>query len=271
MTASPHVIVLGNEKGGSGKSTTSMHLFVALARQGKQVGAIDLDSRQQTFFRYLDNRNAYNEREGVSLAMPLLAAVDPSTAPLRAEAAQEDRQNLQDTIKFLGKTCDFIIMDTPGAVTPLSEAAHAAANTLITPMNDSLIDFDLLGRMDPATGKVAGPSIYSELVWSCRQMRAAAGQSPTDWVVLRNRMSTLESRNKRKIGGALADLSKRIGFRVIPGFSERVIFRELFLNGLTLLDLKQGGLINLTLSHVAARQELRDMIKALTLPEIDGI
>lgn len=271
MTAEPHVIVLGNEKGGSGKSTTAMHVFVALARQGKQIGAIDLDSRQQTFFRYLDNRNAYNERQGVSLAMPLLAAVDPSTAALRAEAAAQDQQHLQDTIAFLGKSCDFIIIDTPGAATPLSEAAHAAANTLITPMNDSLIDFDLLGRMDPSTAKVLGPSIYSELVWSCRQKRAAAGLPPTDWVVLRNRMATLESRNKRRISGALEDLSKRIGFRVIPGFSERVIFRELFLNGLTLLDLKQGGLINLTLSHVAARQELRDMVKALDLPDVGGI
>ncbi|MEM9060747.1 MAG: division plane positioning ATPase MipZ [Pseudomonadota bacterium] len=270
MTGPTHIIVLGNEKGGSGKSTTAMHLFVALSRAGHRVGAVDLDSRQQTFFRYLDNRNAYNERQGVSLAMPLLAAVDPSTAPLRAKAAMEDRQNLEDTIAFLSRSCRFIIIDTPGAVTPLSEAAHAAADTLITPMNDSLIDFDLLGRIDPANGKVLGPSVYSEMVWSGRQARAAAGKEPTDWVILRNRMSTLESRNKRKVGGALADLSKRIGFRVIPGFSERVVFRELFLNGLTLLDLKKEGLISLTLSHVAARQELRDMVKALSLPDIGG-
>ena len=154
MTSPAHVIVLGNEKGGSGKSTTAMHVFVALARQGKQVGAIDLDSRQQSFFRYLDNRNSYNERLGVNLAMPMLAAVDPSTAALRSEAATADHQNLNDTIAFLSKSCDFVIVDTPGAVTPLSEAAHAAANTLITPMNDSLIDFDLLGRVDPHDGKV---------------------------------------------------------------------------------------------------------------------
>ena len=266
MTASPHVIVLGNEKGGSGKSTTAMHVFVALARQGKSVGAIDLDSRQQSFFRYLDNRNSCNERMGVSLTMPVLAAVDPSTADLRAEAANEDHRNLNDTIAFLGQSCDFIIIDTPGAVTPLNEAAHAAADTLITPINDSLIDFDLLGRIDPADGSVTGPSIYSELVWSCRQKRAAQGQAPTDWVVLRNRMSTLESRNKRRVGSALTELSQRIGFRIIPGFSERVIFRELFLNGLTLMDLREDGPVAMTLSHVAARQELRDMIKALTLP-----
>ena len=261
-----HVIVMGNEKGGSGKSTTAMHVFVSLARAGHAVGAIDLDSRQQTFFRYLDNRNAYNERQGTALRMPLLAAVDPSTAPMRAKAAAEDRENLASAVSFLSKTCRFVLIDTPGAVTPLSEAAHTLADTLITPMNDSLIDFDLLGRIDPSSGKVAGPSVYSEMVWSARQHRAADGREPTDWVVLRNRMATLDSRNKRKVGGVLAELSKRIGFRVIPGFSERVIFRELFLNGLTLLDLKEGGPITMTLSHVAARKELRDMIRALELP-----
>jgi chromosome partitioning protein len=148
--------VLGNEKGGSGKSTTATHLFVALARQGHRVGAIDLDSRQQSFFRYLDNRNACNERQGGDLAMPRLAAVEPSEAPLCAHAAEEDRRNLDEAVRWLGETCRFIIIDTPGAVTPLSEAAHAAADTLITPMNDSLIDFDLLGRIDPASGKIKG-------------------------------------------------------------------------------------------------------------------
>ena len=262
----PHIIVLGNEKGGSGKSTTAMHLFVTLAQTGARIGAIDLDSRQQSFFRYLENRAAYAERRGARLIMPQMAGIEPSAAPMRAKAAMEDRENLLSAIAHLGQSCEFVIIDTPGSATPLSEAAHSQADTLITPMNDSLIDLDLLGRIDPASGRIKGPSVYSEMVWSARQYRAAEGKEPTDWVVLRNRMSTLESRNKRKVGGALAELARRIGFRVIPGFSERVIFRELFLNGLTLLDLKEDGPIAMTLSHVAARQELRDMIKALTLP-----
>jgi len=262
----PHIIVLGNEKGGSGKSTVAVHLFVALAQQGRAVGAIDLDSRQQSFFRYLDNRAAHAERVGAPLVLPRMAAVAPSTAPMRAKAAMEDRENLREAIRHLGRTCDVLIIDTPGAATPLGEAAHAAADTLITPMNDSLIDFDLLGRLDPATGEVLGPSVYAEMVWSARQHRAAAGHEPLDWLVLRNRMSTLESRNRRRVGGALDALCTRIGFRIIPGFSERVIFRELFLNGLTLLDLREDGPIALTLSHVAARQELRDMVRALNLP-----
>ena len=261
-----HVIVLGNEKGGSGKSTTAMHLFAALAHGGARVGALDLDLRQQSLFRYLDNREAQSTRTGEALSLPRRVHIKASTAQARDQAAAEDHAQLQAAVDDLSANCDFVIIDTPGAVTPLSEAAHIAADTLITPINDSMVDFDLLGRVDPETGKVKGPSVYSEMVWTARQRRAARGQKPIDWVVLRNRLAMLDSRNKHRVGEVLADLSRRIGFRVVPGFSERVIFRELFLNGLTLLDVAEGGAVPLTMSHVAARQEVRDLLRALHLP-----
>ena len=266
-----YVIVLGNEKGGSGKSTTAMQLFVALASAGHRVGALDLDLRQQSFSRYLDNREAHGRRSSTTPLMPLRIAIEPSSARLRDEAAAEDRKHLTAAVADMSRNCDFVIVDTPGAVTPLSEAAHIAADTLITPINDSLIDFDLLGRVDPVTSKVMGPSVYSEMVWSARQHRAVKREKPIDWVVLRNRLSILESRNKRRVGAVMADLSRRIGFRIAPGFSERVIFRELFLSGLTLLDLKEDGPIPMTMSHVAARQEVRDLVKALNLPGVEQI
>jgi chromosome partitioning protein len=271
MGARAHVIVLGNEKGGSGKSTTAMHVLVALLRDGKRVGALDLDLRQKSFFRYLENREAYGERLGQSLLMPRRITITRSDAEHRGQAAEEDRISLEDAIEALSADCDFVIIDTPGAVSALTQAAHAAADTLITPINDSMVDFDLLGRVDPSSGKVLGPSVYSEMVWAARQRRASERRAPTDWVVLRNRIASLESRNKRRVGTVMDALSKRIGFRMVPGFSERVIFRELFLNGLTLLDLKQGGLISLTLSHVAARHEVRDMVKALDLPGVGPV
>ena len=74
--------------------------------------------------------------------------------------------------------------------------------------------------------------------------------------------------NKKKVGSALEDLSRRIGFRVQSGFSERVIFRELFPRGLTLLDLRDTGIDQLNLSNIAARQELRDMMTGLRLPSL---
>src|SRR3546814_12498496 len=70
----------------------------------------------------------------------------------------------------------------------------------------------------------------------------------------RNRLAHREARNMRRVGAALGELAKRVGFRVIPGLSERVIYRELFPRGLTLLDLAAMG--QTSLSHVAARQEL---------------
>jgi chromosome partitioning protein len=162
-----------------------------------------------------------------------------------------------------------VVIDCPGADSVFSQEAHVAADTLITPLNDSLVDFDLLARVDPATGKVRGPSVYSEMVWKGRQRRAVSGRKPTDWVVIRNRVAMLDTRNRRKVSDALAELARRIGFRVAPGFSERVIFRELFLLGLTLLDLKAAG-EGLSMSQVAARQEVRELLRALALPGVDA-
>lgn len=253
-----HIIVVGNEKGGSGKSTTSMHVATALARMGHRVGALDLDVRQRSFGRYLENRMHFTEREGLALPTPRLGHL---------EATAEGSDPLSRAIEALEPDCDFILLDCPGSHTRLSQMAHTLADTLITPMNDSFIDFDLLARMTP-DGKVLGPSIYAEMVWSARQMRGQAGAGPIDWLVLRNRLGTQAMHNKRKVGGALETLSRRIGFRVAPGFSERVIFRELFPRGLTLLDLKDIGTEQLNMSNIAARQELRDLISELRLPGV---
>ena len=256
-----HIIVVGNEKGGSGKSTTSMHVATALVRQGLRVGALDLDVRQRSFARYLENRSAFLAREGLDLPTPILVELPRGAAevddPLSAVVAELDRQ------------ADFIVIDCPGSHTRLSQMAHALADTLVTPMNDSFIDFDLLARLTPE-GKVMGPSIYAEMVWAARQMRGQAGAGPIDWIVLRNRLGTTEMHNKRKVGAALEALSKRIGFRVAAGFAERVIFRELFPRGLTLLDLRDVGTTQLSMSNIAARQELRDLMAELRLPGVQG-
>ena len=264
-----HIIVVGNEKGGSGKSTTCMHVATALVRMGHRVGALDLDLRQRSFGRYIENRQAYARREGLDLPCPDyrdLPEVDQ--ASLAAGENVYDRR-LSAAVAGFEKDADFIIIDCPGSHTRLSQVAQTLADTLITPLNDSFIDFDLLARVDPDTSRVIGPSIYSEMVWNARQLRARAGLTPIDWIVVRNRLGAQQMHNKRKVGGALDQLSKRIGFRVAPGFSERVIFRELFPRGLTLLDLKDVGVERLNISNVAARQELRDLMRELKLPGVE--
>jgi chromosome partitioning protein len=263
-----HIVVTGNEKGGSGKTTTAVHLAVALARLEKRVAAIDLDTRQRSFGRHLENRFDWDARGQSKLAMPVLLAFASSKAKSLDEAAAEDAKNFSELLAEKEKEFDFIVIDTPGSDTLLSRLAHAAANTLVTPMNDSFVDFDLLARIDPQTFEIKTPSLYSDFVWECRKKRLMAKQPALDWVVMRNRISATEARNKRRLSKALDTLSQRIGFRVAPGFGERVIFRELFPMGLTMLDLPQPGLSGFSMSHVAARQEVRQLLRTLKLPGI---
>ena len=267
-----HIIVVGNEKGGSGKSTTSMHVATALVRMGHRVGAIDLDLRQRSFGRYVENRTAYCSRHELDLPAPEYHNLPDIAAEALAPGENAADRRLTDALEELQDRVDFILIDCPGSHTRLSQLAHSLADTLITPLNDSFVDFDLLARIDGDTSKILGPSVYSEMVWAARQRRAQAGMGPIDWVVVRNRIGAQQMRNKRRMESAVAKLASRIGFRVAPGFSERVIFRELFPKGLTLLDLREAGadsgVKGLSLSNVAARQELRDLLRAIDLPDV---
>jgi len=263
-----HIIIVGNEKGGSGKSTTCMHIATALARMGYKVGALDIDTRQRSFSRYLENRAEYIRRTETALPMPNLGRLPNIGQSKLAPGENINDRRLAEAIAVLEDENDFVVVDCPGSHTRLSEVAHSLADTLVTPLNDSFVDFDLLARIDPTNNRVIGPSVYSEMVWSARQLRAQAGLQPIDWLVVRNRLGTQNMHNKRKVGKALEDLSKRIGFRVAPGFSERVIFREMFPNGLTLMDMRDAKIGGLNLSNIAARQEVRDLMKALNLPDV---
>ena len=258
------IVAFGNEKGGSGKSTLSMHTFVALARRGLKVGAIDLDTRQRSFFRYLDNREAWCERRGTPLVMPERRVIESSRDPDRERSWAIEGERLDRAVRELKRECDVVLIDCPGADSNLSRQAHAKADLLVTPMNDSFIDFDLLARLDPATGDIQGPSVYAELVWETRKLRAKVGLPPTDWVVVRNRTPLDDPPNKRRVGDKLRELSSKIGFRLSQGLSERPIFREMFLSGLTLLDLKESG-ERLDMAKVAARQELREFMRTLDI------
>ena len=250
----PHVIVFANEKGGTGKSTTAVHVAIALEARGARVAAFDLDHRQRTMGRYFDNRVATAKRTGRELHTPRHATHDG-----------ESLARFTENFDALAEDSDFLVIDTPGRDDRFARIAAQRAETLVTPMNDSFVDFDLIGQVDPVTYKVTRPSFYAELIWDARKARAKADGSTIDWVVIRNRVQHIEARNMRRVSEALDQLAKRVGFRIIPGLGERVIYRELFPKGLTMLDSREFG--EMGLSHVAARQELREMMAALGLPE----
>jgi chromosome partitioning protein len=262
--ARARIIVVGNEKGGSGKSTTSMHILISLLREGGRVAAIDLDAKQRTLARYLENRQAFIARNGLPLPMPEFAVVEESGLLHRPEAEADEAARLAAAIDGFSTRHDFILIDCPGSDTNLSRIGHSYADLLVTPVNDSFIDVDLLAAVDPDTLRVVKPSRYAVMVWEQRKQRFARDRQNVDWVVIRNRLSHLDARNKRNVGHVLESLQKRIGFRFLPGLSERVIFRELFLSGLTLMDLDQTG-DGLNMAQAAARQEVRALLLGLNL------
>jgi len=271
MTAQqrPRIIVVGNEKGGSGKSTTSMHILIALLTEGGRVAAIDMDGKQRTLTRYLENRQAFIAKHNLRLPMPEHRVITESDLPHRPEAEADEAARFAAAVAELSPRHDFILVDCPGSDTNLARIAHSHADLLITPVNDSFIDVDLLATIDPDTLKVIKPSRYAVMVWEQRKQRLARDRQSVDWVVIRNRLSHLDARNKRNVGQVLEALEKRIGFRFLPGLSERVIFRELFLTGLTLMDLDRtslsGGAAGLSMAQAAARQEVRALLLGLNL------
>ncbi len=271
MSASgAHIIVIGNEKGGSGKSTTSMHVTVALMMKGYRVATIDVDGRQGTLSRYIANREIFNKKMGRDYPVPEHYRITGHAADgvTDAELAEES-ERLRLVIEGTGLSHDIVVIDTPGAANKLSFLAHTYADTLVTPMNDSFVDLDGLAHMDGHDLNIKGPSHYSEAIWEAKKEKAARDSSTIDWIVMRNRLSNLDAHNKREVEQAIRELSKRLSFRALPGFSERVIFRELFLVGLTILDLKQaagGGA--LSRSHVAARDEVFAIIDGFKLPPL---
>jgi chromosome partitioning protein len=262
----PYVIVLGNEKGGSGKSTTSIHIIVSLMRDGYRVGAMDLDARQGTLAGTLAGRKQFVESKGISLPMPDFFSVHRSNLDNRQEAEAEERAAFGDALAAMAEL-DVLVIDCPGADTFLSRLGHSYADTLITPINDSFVDFSMLAKVDAENHDIIKPSIYSEMVWEARKQRFAMDRGKIDWIVMRNRLAGAEARNKRDVGETLDSLAKRIGFRTLKGFGERVIFRELYLQGLTLMDVREANIgIAMGLSHIAARAEVRALISAIKLP-----
>jgi chromosome partitioning protein len=265
---SAHVVVLGNEKGGSGKSTTALHIAVALLKAGQRVATIDLDSRQQSFTHYIDNRRAWAERAGVSLELPTHYCIP------RAEGTSLDANEAKEFASFSAAISaiehdhDVVVIDTPGNDTYMMRLAHSMADTLITPLNDSFVDFDVLGTVDQTNFTVTGESHYAQMVRAARRQRRMVDGRQTDWIVVRNRLSALGSRNKRLVGEGIADLAKRMGFRSVDGFAERVVYREFFPRGLTALDNLDEQTLGArpNLSHLTAREEVITLLNALHLP-----
>jgi chromosome partitioning protein len=265
---SAHVVVLGNEKGGSGKSTTALHIAVALLKAGQRVATIDLDSRQKSFTHYIENRRDWAERARIKLELPTHYCVERADGPSVEANEAREFDSFAKAISTIEHTHDVVVVDTPGNDTYLMRLAHSMADTLVTPLNDSFVDFDVLATLDPTNFAVTGESHYAEMVREARRQRRLVDGKLTDWIVVRNRLSQLGSRNKRLVGEGINELSKRMAFRCVDGFAERVVYREFFPRGLTALDDLDEATLGTrpNMSHLTAREEVIGLLNALHLP-----
>jgi chromosome partitioning protein len=265
------VIVVGNEKGGAGKSTIAIHLVAGLLHEGARVAVLDLDLRQRSMGRFFEYRRAWLEAAGESAPMPVEPVIAADGAALARASDAEALERFHAAFAEGQDQADFVVIDTPGGDTAISRAAHGLADVIVTPMNDSFVDFDMLGQVDPVTLDLKRPSLYSETVWNSRKVRAAADGKAIDWIVLRNRLAPTEARNRRRVDERVQALSRRVGFRVGPGLRDRVIYRELFPFGLTVADLSPTiRPVAMSLQHVAARQELRALMACLGFARDEG-
>jgi chromosome partitioning protein len=268
VARSAHVIVLANEKGGSGKTTSAMHVIAALLKAGQKVASIDADSRQKSLTHYISNRKRWSKKTGVQLEVPNHFAIERASGPSVDENEAAEFAAFATAVNSVENSHDFVVVDTPASDSYLMRLAHAMADTLITPLNDSFVDFDVLASIDPESYEVTGISHYADIVREARRQRRIVEENETDWIVMRNRVGQFETRNGKNVAEGLIDLSRRLNYRVAEGFSERVIYRELFPRGLTVLDTLDEAALGArpNLSHFAARQEVRNLIDSLRLP-----
>jgi chromosome partitioning protein len=245
-----------------------MHLTVALLNFGQRVATIDLDSRQKTFTHYVENRRSWAKRCGGRLQLPTHTCVSSGSTRTLDENEAIEFTRFADALAGVGRAYDFLVIDTPGTDNHLTRLAHSMADTLVTPINDSYVDFDVLGRVDPTTFTVTGESHYAKMVREARLQRRLVDGARMDWVVMRNRLSLVDSGNKERISKGLAEMAMRIGFRVAEGLAERVVYREFFPRGLTALDDLDGKTLgeSPSPSHVAARQEVTSLMETIKLP-----
>jgi chromosome partitioning protein len=283
----PHVVVIGNQKGGSGKPTFAMHIIVALLKAGKRVACCDLDLSQQTLTRYLGNRHEWDRKHEQKLELPdhypvteevhdailrrFISRLKKIGRPHKddfigssALSHSADLRQFISQLKKIGRAHkhDFIVIDTPGGVQHLSLIAHGMADTLITPINDSLVDLDVLVAMEQSD-LAPQPSVYAKMVWRALEARRKITGRASNWIVVRNRLESAESSNQRQITQALDVIQGTLGCRIASGLLERPVYREFFAAGLTVLDPIEG----FESAAAPARRGVQNLIREIGLIE----
>jgi len=264
-----HVIVVGNEKGGTGKSTLSIHITVALLKAGFRVATIDLDTRQRTLTRFFENRRSWATSAPWDVELPLHYALERGASDNVRDNETVEFGAFADAIAAVEHAYEFVVIDTPASDSYLMRLAHSLADTLISPVNDSYIDVDVFSRVHHDRTQRGQVAHYADLVLEARRKRRLVDQGIIDWILVRNRIASIQSNNARQIQTSLTRMASELQFRPADGLHDRVIFRELFPIGLTALDPIEEATRNgqLSSSQLSARREIEELVVTLQLPE----
>ena len=235
-----------------------------MLKSGQNVATIDLDWRQRSFTHYIDNRLAWGRQRGKELPTPTHVCFDEEAEFLTEEDEAAGRAAFANTFVNLAANHGYIVIDTPGHNHYLARLAHTMADTLITPLNDSFVDLDVLGSVDPENFSVSGISHYARTV----EERGASARPPAGRIPIGSCCATVGDARRATsaiVGEALQDLSQRLGFRCIEGLAERVIFREFYPRGLTAIDNLDELTLGTrpTMSHVTAQLEVQGLLASL--------
>ena len=263
VPGSPHVLVVGNEKGGSGKTTIAMHLAIALLKLGQRVATIDLDANQKSLTQYIENRRIWANYRRVELEVPVHRSVAQTGDRKTGDSEAEQLAVFEQAVASIGESVDFLVIDTPSAETYLVRLSHLVADMLITPLTDSFLDFGTLASVDPITREVTAMGRYAAMVCDARERRRSYDQHRIEWVVVRNRSSL-----SHLVDRSLGKLAMNLGFRSLEGCAERILYRQLFPSGLTALDTLDERTLGdrPTRVHQIAQEETRDFVELLQLP-----
>jgi chromosome partitioning protein len=239
-----------------------MHLAVGLIKAGRRVATLDIDFEGRTLSQYIHNRLGFAQANELALDTPAHYRVTDALSNTKSGETETAEINfISSAIAAAESDHDFIIIDTPSVLTKSNLFAHALADTVISPINDSFLDLDAIVPSTEMTQEIAR-SAYTAAIHRAREARELVTSRTIEWLVIPNRVfSSLDTRNERTIRMAIEEASLRLGFRIAPGIAELLVYRQLFPKGLTAFDPMEESLLGVKpgISHVLARQDLRQL------------
>ena len=161
---SPRIIAIANQKGGVGKTTTTINLGAAIAESGKKVLIIDLDPQSNTttglgistkelnssIYRVIIEENTASETiigVGIKNLRLLPSSLELAGAEIELVTAFSREQRLTRALDEVVSDYDFILIDCPPALGLLTVNALCFANEVIVPIQCEYYALEGLGQL----------------------------------------------------------------------------------------------------------------------------